>query len=123
MVQDVFHPFFQVTPSKKHGLVCAFVLAPASFLTFGKVNPGSPQTDILLGGGVPNPGVVREHCGRSIVTDIWEGGRWAPQTDPFFFLGRRWGLTNFLERVGSNRMVSITPDLAFLKLSLPSVLS
>ena len=45
------------TPSKKHGLFCAFVLAPASFLTFGKVNPGPPpQTDIFFGrvGGVQN---------------------------------------------------------------------
>ena len=38
-------------PSKKHWLFCAFVLAPASFLTFGKVNAGPPQTDIFLGGG------------------------------------------------------------------------
>ena len=30
------------------------VLAPASFLTFGKVNPGPPQTDIFLGEG-PSP--------------------------------------------------------------------
>ena len=41
-----------LSPQKKHGLFCAFVLALASFLTFGKVNPGLPQTDILLGGGV-----------------------------------------------------------------------
>ena len=38
-----------------HGLFCAFVLAPASFLTFGKVNPGPPQTDIFLGEGGPSP--------------------------------------------------------------------
>ena len=65
------------TPSKKHGLFCAFVLAPVSFLTFGKVNPRPPQTDIFLGGGVvapPSPDVVLDIGGRSIVIDIW-GGR------------------------------------------------
>ena len=41
-------------PSKKHGLHCAFVLFPASFLTFGKVKPGPPQTDIFFGCG-PSP--------------------------------------------------------------------
>ena len=35
------------TPSEKYGLFCDFVLALASFLTFGKVNPGPPQTDIF----------------------------------------------------------------------------
>ena len=41
---------------KTHRLFCAFVLAPASFLTFGKVNAGPPQTDIFFGrGGRPPP--------------------------------------------------------------------
>ena len=40
-----------VTPSEKHGLLCAFVLAPASFLTFAKVNPDLPQTDTFFRGG------------------------------------------------------------------------
>ena len=32
-------------------------LAPASFLTFGKVNAGPPQTDIFFGEGVAPPGL------------------------------------------------------------------
>ena len=32
---------------------CFFELAPASFLTFGKVNPGPPQTDIFFWRGPP----------------------------------------------------------------------
>ena len=38
---------------------CAFVLAPASFLTFGKVNPGPPQTDFFWGGRGPSPPLPR----------------------------------------------------------------
>ena len=48
------------TPAHKHGLHCAFVLAPSLFLSFGRVNPGPlilvsaglPQTDIFFGEGV-----------------------------------------------------------------------
>ena len=43
------------TPSEKHWLFCAFVLALASLLTFGKVNLDSPQTDIFWGEGGPPP--------------------------------------------------------------------
>ena len=58
------------------------VLAPASFLTFGKVNPGPLQTDIFLGGGRPTPFIFVSagpfpsdwhFCPPGIVLDIWEG--------------------------------------------------
>ena len=42
-------------PSPKKKNTDYIVLAPASFLTFGKVNPGPPQTDIFWGGGPPHP--------------------------------------------------------------------
>ena len=41
--------------NQKHGLFCAFVLAPGLFLTFGKVYPSPRQTDIFFGmEGVPS---------------------------------------------------------------------
>ena len=54
----------------------AFVLAPASFLTFGKVNPGLPQTDIFWGRVPPPPPptpppLIFVSAGRPPHTDIF----------------------------------------------------
>ena len=38
-----------ISPKKKKHGQCCIVLDPASFLTFAKVNPSSPQTDIFGG--------------------------------------------------------------------------
>ena len=49
---------FEPSPKKITDFFCAFVLAPALFLKFGKVNPGPPQTDFFfLGrrGSLPTP--------------------------------------------------------------------
>ena len=60
-------------PSAK--TICAFVLAPASFLTFRKVNPVPSQTDILLGGGrgPPHPSPSHFCQRRPTQTDIFGG--------------------------------------------------
>ena len=64
-------------------------LAPASFLTFGKVNAGPPQTDIFFGEGVAPPGLFltlgKVNCHRHL-----EGRRLRLT----FFLGEG-GVTNF----------------------------
>ena len=65
------------TPSKKHRLFCAFVLAPASFLTFGKVNPDPlhPPPSLLSA-----PGPLR-------LTFGWAGGV-LPSLALFLTLGK-----------------------------------
>ena len=73
-----------MTPSKKKKLTfLCFVRAPASFFTFGKVNPGppsllsapgSPQTDIFWGRGEgfkSQPWLMKAWSGRSQWKDAW----------------------------------------------------
>ena len=50
------------------------MIASASFLTFGKVNPGSPQTDIFVGGGPsPPPLLIFVSAGPLGLTFFWGG--------------------------------------------------
>ena len=57
---------------------------PALFLTFGKVNPGPPQTDIFLGGDLlPPPPIIFVSAGPP-QTDILLGGGGPPPHPPPF---------------------------------------
>ena len=49
----VFAVILDIREGQHWPLPESVVFAPASFLTFGKVNPGPPETDNFLGGGVP----------------------------------------------------------------------
>ena len=115
----------------KHWLFCKFVLVPASFLTFGKVNPGPPQTDIFFWGGgpppppplifvsaglrpqtdifwcPPSPRRCSWHWGKSTVKDIWGG--------PFLYFT----LLKYIDK--SSRVESFYFPLRFhLRTSFPS---
>ena len=66
----------------------AFVLAPASFLTFGKVNPGPPQTDFFFWEGLPPPPpppLIFVSAGLPPQTDIFlgRGGRGSKHNPTF----------------------------------------
>ena len=66
---------------KNTDFFCAFVLAPASFLTFGKVSPGPPQTDIFLGRGTlstPPPSFLSAPGPPQIDILLGGGGRSPP---------------------------------------------
>ena len=69
----LFLTFGKVNPGPPQS---AFGLAPASFLTFGKVNDSPPQTDIFFGGGgsPPPPPLIFVSAGPPPQTDIFGGG-------------------------------------------------
>ena len=86
---------------KKNTDFFVLLCLPASFLTFGKVNPGPPQTDIFWGGRGPHlspsfssaPGPLR-------LTFFWGGGGGVQITTlhvpvPQLFVGKRPGVRRF----------------------------
>ena len=82
--------FHQKKKSRTILCFCAFVLAPASFLTFGKVNPGPLQTDIFC---PPLPSLPALFLTGKVNCHRHFGGG-GPQTDIFWERGERGGVQN-----------------------------
>ena len=93
-----------VTPSKKHGLYC-IVFAPASFLTFGKVNPSPPQIDIFFWTGEVFKTQTKTGTASSLEDEFpvrpIEGRDVIPRTEPRIELGFNRFAAQRLSRLGS----------------------